>query len=93
MEVHSGMATLLCITISVVTRISARLILGVDGVDERRDCDCDWHSCRIIRTSLETPDSGLSPHSLSEEDGDNMRGRPVRKHCDVMARGAPLLAN
>jgi hypothetical protein len=38
----------------------------------------------IIRISLETPNSGLSPHSLSEEDGDNMRARPVRKHCDTI---------
>lgn len=42
----------------------------------------------IIIISLETPDSGLSPHSLSEEDGDNMRARPVRKHCDMIGCAA-----
>ena len=31
-----------------------------------------------------TPDSGQPSNGLPEEDGDNMRGGPVHKHCDMI---------
>ena len=35
------------VIIRVIITYLSRLILGVDGVDERRDCDCDSAGIRV----------------------------------------------